>query len=164
MVVDYAGGPSMSYSLNAHSPWEGYVVSVNGTRGRAELTVVERGAVLLDDDGLAVVDPSARPEGVVDEGSRPVSDRLVVQRHFESAREVAIPEGTGGHGGGDAQLLRDVFVGSDDDPLGLSAGWGDGVRSVVVGLAGNRSLETGQAVAVRDLELASAGAALETAR
>lgn len=164
LVVDYAGGPSMSYSLNAHSPWEGYVVSINGTQGRAELTVVERGAVLLDDDGMAVVDPSARPEGVVDEGGRPISDRLVVQRHFESARDVAIPEGTGGHGGGDAQLLRDVFVGGDGDPLGLAAGWGDGVRSVVVGLAGNRSLETGQVVEIRDLELASAASALETDR
>ncbi|TPW98458.1 Gfo/Idh/MocA family oxidoreductase, partial [Schumannella luteola] len=31
LVVDYAGGPSMSYSLNAHAPWEGYTVTVNGT-------------------------------------------------------------------------------------------------------------------------------------
>jgi predicted dehydrogenase len=161
LVVDYARGSSMSYSLNAHSPWEGYTVAINGTAGRAELSVVERGAVILDADGRAVVDPSARPEGVVDDGARPVSERLVVQRHFESAVEVEIPEGAGGHGGGDAQLLREVFVGAQHDALGRSAGWQDGVRSMVVGLAGNRSLETGQAVSVADLDLGPASAALE---
>ena len=156
LVVDYARGASMSYSLNAHSPWEGYTVSVNGTAGRAELRVVERGAVLLDTEGRVTVDPSARPEGVLDEGSRPTGETLTVQRHFEAAREVTIPEAVGGHGGGDAVLLRDVFVGRDDDPLGHSATWRDGVRSMIVGLAGNRSLESGQVVAIADLEIGGA--------
>ena len=53
-------------------------------------------------------------------------------------------------------LLRDVFVGSDDDPLGRTADWTDGVRSMVVGLAGNRSLETGQAVRIGALDLGDA--------
>lgn len=163
LVVDYAAGPSMSYSLNAHSPWEGYTVAVNGTAGRAELSVVERGSVLLDEDGRAVVDPSARPEGVLADAARPVSERLVVQRHFETAREVSIPTGDGGHGGGDAQLLRDVFVGGDDDPLGRTAGWRDGVRSVAVGLAGNRSLTTGLAVRTSALDLGAGRQALESA-
>ncbi|MGO3886415.1 MAG: Gfo/Idh/MocA family protein, partial [Mycetocola sp.] len=34
LLIDYSSGATMSYSLNAHSPWEGYTVSVNGTRGR----------------------------------------------------------------------------------------------------------------------------------
>ena len=198
LIVDYASGASMSYSLNAHSPWEGYTVSVNGTKGRAELTVVERGAVLLGEDGRVLIDPSAQPEGVPSDETRPISERLVLQRHWETAVEVAIfdgapphnpgsltrapdgappqtpgsltrapdgappqtpgsltrpPEGAGGHGGGDARLLRDLFEGAGDDPLGHTASWRDGVRSVAVGLAGNRSLETGQAVAIADLDL-----------
>jgi predicted dehydrogenase len=156
LVVDYAGGPSMSYSLNAHAPWEGYTVAVNGTEGRAELTVVERGAVMLDEDGDVVVDPSGRPDLVVDEGARPVSERVVVQRHWEPAREVEIAHGAGGHGGGDALLLREVFMGGESDPLGRAATWRDGVRAVVVGLAGNRSLETGAAVRITDLDLGTA--------
>lgn len=158
LVVDYAAGSTMSYSLNAHAPWEGYTVSVNGTLGRAELTVVERGAVLVDEKGRTVVDPSARPDLVGDHIARPVSERLVIQRHFETAREVPIPEATGGHGGGDAMLLRDVFVGAQPDPLGRTADWTDGVRSMVVGLAGNRSLAEDRAVRISDLELGSAGA------
>ncbi|GAA4158201.1 Gfo/Idh/MocA family oxidoreductase [Gryllotalpicola daejeonensis] len=153
LVVDYARGASMSYSLNAHSPWEGYNVAVNGTKGRAELTVVERGAVISDESGTGVVDPSAHPEAVVHEGTRPVGERLVVQKHFELAHEIEIPEGEGGHGGGDARLLRDVFIGTDSDPLGHRATWRDGVRAVSVGLAGNRSLVTGNAVRVEELGL-----------
>jgi predicted dehydrogenase len=160
LVVDYAAGATMSYSLNAHSPWEGYTVAVNGTRGRAELRVVERGAVLLDADGHAVVDPSARPEHVTSEETRPVGERLLVQNHFGSAREIPIPAGDSGHGGGDSLLLAEVFEGPIGDRLGRAATWTDGIRSVVVGLAGNRSLETGQAVRPRDLDLGPALAEL----
>jgi len=163
LVVDYSRGSSMSYSLNAHSPWEGYTVSVNGTKGRAELRVVERGAVLLDALGRVVVDPSARPDLVIAEGTRPTSESLTVQTHFSAAEEIAIPEALGGHGGGDAVLLRDVFRGASDDPLGHAASWRDGVRSVAVGLAGNRSLETGVAVNIADLDLGLAAAALVVA-
>lgn len=160
LVVDYQSGASMSYSLNAHSPWEGYSIAVNGTEGRAELQVVERGAVLLDGDGRVTVDPSARPDGVVREDARPVGERLVAQRHFRPAREIAIPAAAGGHGGGDSELLRDVFDGVRDDELGRAASWRDGVDAVTVGLAGNRSLATGEAVRIAELDLGSAAPAL----
>jgi predicted dehydrogenase len=155
LVADYARGATMSYSLNAHSPWEGYNVAINGTEGRAELTVVERGAVGTGED-RGVLDASANPDGVEGEGSRPVIERLVVQRHWEEAREVPIPAGIGGHGGGDAILLMDVFrrdLRLADDPLGRAAGYLDGVRAVAVGIAANESLITGQAVRVADLDL-----------
>lgn len=157
LIVDYRGGATMTYSLNAHSPWEGYRVSVNGTEGRAELTVVERGAVLLDADGNAVLDPSATP--VATEGDvslRPEADQLIVQRHWDAPREYRIPAGIGGHGGGDAILLSEVFRGDlriGDDPLGRAAGYRDGLRAVAVGIAANRSLEHGQPVLLADLDL-----------
>lgn len=148
LVVDYERGASMSYSLNAHSPWEGYVVSINGTRGRAELTVVERGSVAAS----AIVDPSATPESG-GHAVRPESERLVVQEHWSEAEVVPIVADGGAHGGGDRRLLRDVFDGPGDDPLGRPAGLLDGLRSVAVGIAGNRSLETGQAILVDELRL-----------
>jgi predicted dehydrogenase len=40
VLVGYRSGANLTYSLTAHSPWEGYRVAVNGTRGRAELEVV----------------------------------------------------------------------------------------------------------------------------
>ncbi|MEV5070714.1 Gfo/Idh/MocA family oxidoreductase [Microbacterium sp. LMI12-1-1.1] len=162
LIVDYARGASMTYALNAHSPWEGYTVAVNGTAGRAELSVVERGAILLDATGRQhVVDPSARPEAVTDETGRPVGERLMVQRHFDAAREVRIPHAAGGHGGADDALLRDLLVGTDADPLGQAATWLDGVRAMAVGVAGNDSLADGAAVLIRDLSFGAAATALD---
>ena len=85
-----------------------------------------------------------------------------MQRHWEAAYEVPIVNGDGGHGGGDALLLADVFDGPGDDPLARPADWRDGVRSISVGIAGNRSLETGLPVQVAELGirfLAADGAA-----
>ncbi|MFI2297186.1 Gfo/Idh/MocA family protein [Isoptericola sp. NPDC019571] len=156
MIVDYDSGATLSYSLNAHSPWEGYRVAVNGTLGRAELDVVERGAVFADDDLHAAVDPSAN-DGRTHTSMRPEIERLLVQRHWEEAREVPIVSGAGGHGGGDSLLLSDVFIGPDDDPYGRPADWRDGVRSIAVGIAGNLSLESGHAVAVSSLGIQMLG-------
>ncbi|UEL27932.1 Gfo/Idh/MocA family protein [Pseudarthrobacter sp. L1SW] len=151
LVVEYQGGPRLSYSLNAHSPWEGYRVAVNGTEGRAELEVVERAAV-LSTDKKTVVDPSATPIEE-DDPIRRTGERLVVQRHWEAAYEVPIVNGEGGHGGGDDLLLSDLFNGPAEDPLGRPSGYLDGLRSVSVGIAGNRSLESSLPVRIEDLDL-----------
>ncbi|TDT86174.1 oxidoreductase family protein [Arthrobacter sp. AG258] len=152
LVVEYQGGPRLSYSLNAHSPWEGYRVAVNGTEGRAELEVVERAAVLHSTDKKTVVDPSATPVEEED-AVRRNGERLVVQRHWEAAYEVPIVNGEGGHGGGDELLLSDLFNGPGEDPLGRPSGYLDGLRSVSVGIAGNQSLETSLPIRVEDLDL-----------
>lgn len=155
VLVDYDSGATLTYSLNAHSPWEGYRVTVNGTKGRAELEVVERSAVLRNADGTAIIDPSANPVDTADE-VRPEADRLVVQRHWERAREVEIPEGIGGHGGGDAILLMDVFrrdLRTSDDPLARAATWVDGARAIAVGIAANDSLVSGGPVLTSELGL-----------
>ncbi|WP_457101664.1 Gfo/Idh/MocA family protein [Microbacterium sp. P5_E9] len=150
LVVDYANGATLSYSLNAHAPWEGYRVAVNGTLGRVELDVVERGAVLESEGLTPVLDPSA-VEGGVSSSLRPEGERLLLQRHWEEPIEVPIVSGEGGHGGGDAILLSDVFIGPGEDPLARPANWRDGVQSIAVGIAGNRSLATGLPVQVADL-------------
>ncbi|HAP88379.1 MAG TPA: dehydrogenase [Arthrobacter bacterium] len=152
LVVEYQGGPRLSYSLNAHSPWEGYRVAVNGTEGRAELEVVERAAVLNSTDQKTVMDPSATPVEEED-AVRRNGERLVVQRHWEQAYEVPIINGEGGHGGGDELLLSDLFNGPGEDPLGRPSGYLDGIRSVSVGIAGNRSLESSLPVRIEDLDL-----------
>ncbi|MGW3351984.1 Gfo/Idh/MocA family protein [Nonomuraea rubra] len=155
VLVDYRRGARLSYSLNAHSPWEGYRVTVNGTAGRAELEVVERGFIELDANGNAVLDPSATPLGAHDP-LRPEGERLVVQRHWQRPEEVTIPAGIGGHGGGDAILLKDVFrrdLRLGPDPLARAADYRDGLRAVAVGIAANQSLLTGLPVTVGELGL-----------
>ncbi len=150
VVVTYEGGPILSYALNAHAPWEGYRVGINGTLGRAELDVVERPSVILDEDGNTILDPSAVPEEINATG-RQRGTHLTVQNHWGVSEEIEIPEGTGGHGGGDALLLNDLFRGAGDDPLERPSSWIDGLRSAGVGMAGNESIRTGQPVRIADL-------------
>ncbi|MFP3713097.1 Gfo/Idh/MocA family protein [Puerhibacterium sp. TATVAM-FAB25] len=153
LVVEYAGGPVLTYSLVAYAPWEGYRVVVNGSLGRAELEVVESGSVVFGAGGKAVLDPSFTEASGAD-AVRPNGARLVVQRHWERARERPVVESAGGHGGGDALLLSDVFRGrTEPDPLRRAAGLVDGLRASGVGYAGNRSLETGEPVRLADLGL-----------
>jgi predicted dehydrogenase len=160
-VVDYERNVSMSYSLTAHSPWEGYRIAINGTKGRVELDVVERAAV-VDGEG-AVIDPSLHGDESGPRLVRSVGERLVVQTHWSEPREIVVHSEAGGHGGGDALLMRDVFEGptiegptsdgADGDPLGRAATWVDGLRSVAVGIAGNRSLAEGRPITVDELDL-----------
>ena len=163
LAVGYSRGASMAYTLNAHSPWEGYRVAVNGTRGRVELEVVERSHVeaaasaagTVNGKSAPVLDPSAQPDdpSTAAESLRPWGSRLVLQEHWRPPRLVPIPEGAGAHGGGDAMLLDDVLRGAAPDPLHRQAGYLDGVRSVLVGVAGNTSLATGRAVRLAEFGL-----------
>ena len=161
VLVTYRSGAFLTYSLNAHSPWEGYRVSVNGDAGRAELEVVERGRVgSVADGGIMgrpAVDPmvSADRTGAGPGGPRPAGERLVVQRHWEPARVVPIPPASGPHAGGDTPLLDSVFRRDlpGFDPLGRRAGYADGLASAAVGIAANESIATGRPVDIRGLGL-----------
>ena len=111
--------------------------------------MIERAAVLTDADGNVVLDPSAQPAPTSGAGG----ERLTLQRHWEAAQDIKIEEGEGGHGGGDALLLADVFVGPGEDWLERPSNWVDGIRSIAVGMAGNESLRTGLPVRIADLDL-----------
>ena len=162
VLVTYRSGAFLTYSLNAHSPWEGYRVTVNGDAGRAELSVVERGYVgsvaaggIM---GRPVVDPMVSGAAASADGDagdpRPVAQQLLVQRHWGPAQEVAITAADGPHAGGDAPLLESVFGGgSTADPLGRRAGYADGLASAAIGLAANESIATGRVIDVASLEI-----------
>lgn len=158
VLVRYTNRALLTYSLNAHSPWEGYRVAFNGTAGRLELEVIERpwaqpptGSTA--GDARSAVDPSVAEA----EGAEPVEEvrkrgtKLVLQQHWQPAQLIEVPEGKGGHGGGDVRLLDDVFRGASEDPLGRPAGYLDGLRSVGIGIAANQSLLSGTQVNIADL-------------
>ena len=160
VIVDYARGATLAYSLNAHSPWAGYRVAVNGTAGRAELDVVQRGWVPSGVGGAADAGQEAGLDGGRKAGHEAGRDgaeqvrrsgaRLVVQEHWAAPAEVPI-DTSGEHG--ERRMLRDVLRRGVPDLLGRPAGLLDAVRAVVVGLAGNTSLETGLPVRTADLRL-----------
>ncbi|PTX99815.1 dehydrogenase [Verrucomicrobia bacterium LW23] len=138
VLVRYENGAQLSYSLTAYSPWEGFRVAFNGTRGRIELDEMEKSYI-------------AAGNGHITDGLT-TSRRLTVFPHWDKPSHIEIPEATGGHGGGDLLLLEDLFgSGARNDPLGRAAGHVDGARSILTGIAANKSFETGLPVDVRKL-------------
>jgi predicted dehydrogenase len=138
VLVGYARGALLTYSLNAHAPFEGYRVALNGTEGRLDLEVVERAWT----PPRAAVDPTA----VAGEHTAGSWERLTLRRHWREPEDVPIQAGGGAHGGGDDLLLDDVFRDPGDDPLARRAGHLDGIRSVLVGVAADVSSATGAPV------------------
>lgn len=135
--VTYNNKAVLTYSLNAYLPWEGYVVAFNGSKGRIEVRIREQS--YINSGG------SKEDEGAIADKS------LVVMPMFGAPYEVEVIEGEGGHGGGDPILLRDLFAEPIEDEFNRAANHVDGAMSILTGIAGNISLQTGQAVQVDGL-------------
>ncbi|MGW0709415.1 Gfo/Idh/MocA family protein [Streptomyces sp. NPDC002643] len=147
VLVRYASGATLTYHLTAYAPWEGYRIAFNGSEGRLELLVEEstwtRSEVAVPGDSAVL-----HGESVGDTAGR---TELMLRRFWEPPRELKVPTGEGGHGGGDVRMLADLFGEPAPDPLGRAADATDGARSLVTGLAANRSFESGGPVRTRDL-------------
>lgn len=145
LVVGYRGGAQLSYSLTAYSPWEGFRIAFNGTKGRIELDEFENSYISAGNSHVG--------DGLTE------SQRLMVFPHWDKPYEVEIPKGEGGHGGGDLLMLEDLFgVKQNGDPLKRAAGHRDGALSILTGIAANRAFATGQSVRVADLQAIPEGA------
>jgi predicted dehydrogenase len=129
VTVRYRGGALLTYSLIAHSPYEGWRAALNGGEGRLELEEFHSGRF------------AGEPTQAI--------------RWFNRRGEVVtyeISKAEGGHGGGDERLLERLFGGKErPDPLGHMADAWAGAMSVLIGVAANRSIATGEAVAIGDL-------------
>ncbi|MDX2599987.1 Gfo/Idh/MocA family oxidoreductase [Streptomyces caniscabiei] len=147
VLVRYASGATLTYHLTAYSPWEGYRIAFNGSEGRVELLVEESTWTRPE---VRITGASPVLHGV-EAGGEAGRTQLLVRRFWEPPREVKVETGEGGHGGGDVRMLADLFGERVPDALGRAADAVDGARSLVTGLAANRSLETGMPVAAREL-------------
>ena len=126
--VRYAGGALLSYMLHAYSPWEGYRVAFNGSKGRLEQTCCE--STYINGDGSV--------PGELEKGKTSIT----LTREFEKPVSIEPTVGEGGHGGGDPILLADLFdPNAPADPLGRAASQIDGAYSILVGIAGYHSID-----------------------
>lgn len=137
VLVKYDNGAIMTYSLNAYMPWEGFNVMINGTKGRIELSVVEKPYVSAGGDKAN--------EGALK------GKKLMVHPMFDVPYEVEIEEREGGHGGGDPILLNDLFGIPEEDPFKRAAGLEDGVKSILTGVAANKSIASQREVRIKEL-------------
>ena len=146
VIVRYKNKAILTYSLNAHAPWEGYRVCFNGDKGRLEFNIVE--SSYISGDHADFNQPGMHE---LDEDRKGMVPEIIFQPHWGKPVVIEYESVRGGHGGGDLRLLHDIFRGAGDDPLNHAADYRDGAKSILTGIAANISLKTGQAVAVKDL-------------
>jgi predicted dehydrogenase len=148
VLVRYRSGATMSYHLTAYSPWEGFRVAFNGTKGRLEYEVEENSYVSGSDTDANRPDIRDAKDYTVHEPTR-ILVRPLWGRPVKVEMEMT---GEGGHGGGDRRLLDDIFAAvKPDDPLGHRADHVQGAMSILTGIAANKSFATGLPVNVDDL-------------
>lgn len=137
VMVRYRSNAIMTYSLNAYLPWEGFRVALNGDKGRIQVLVAESSYISAGGDAAA--------EGAAK------TRRITVFPMWGEPYDVDIPEGIGGHGGGDRVMLEDIFGDPPPDPFHRAASHVDGAMSILTGIAANISMRTGLPVTVDDL-------------
>jgi predicted dehydrogenase len=138
VIVNYASGAKMSYSLNAFMPWEGYIITFNGTRGRIEHKTVESSYINAD---------GSVPGETIKRGTY-----TQIFPHFSPAYSVDLWTGVGGHGGGDHPLLEDIFgTTPPEDPYKRAADQRAGAYSILTGVAANYSMQTESLIYIDDL-------------
>jgi hypothetical protein len=136
--VRYQRGTLLNYMLTANSPWEGYRIAFNGTTGRLEHQACEN--TYINGDGSV--------PGELEKGK--VSITLIEQ--FSRPREIEVEVGKGGHGGGDPVLLTDLLHPAPPaDPLKRRADHRDGTYSIMIGIAGAASIDSGRTVSIDEL-------------
>lgn len=125
--IKYANKVQVSYSLTAYSPYEGYRIAFNGTKGRLDAWIKE--SQPWEEEGF---------------------DEIQVTANFGKREIIRIPNNEAGHGGGDARLRKQVFT-PGEDPYHQSAGSRDGAMSCLIGIAARNSIDSGKPVSIGDL-------------
>ncbi|MCD7909094.1 MAG: Gfo/Idh/MocA family oxidoreductase [Clostridium sp.] len=137
VLVRYQNGAQMSYSLNSYMPWEGYIVSFNGSKGRIEYQVREQ--AYINGGGERA-----------DEGAQKLTS-IMVYPMFDNPYPVEAEKGVGSHGGGDTVLLNDIFGTPQEDRFQRAASHIDGAMSILTGVAANKSIASGLPVNIGEL-------------
>jgi len=127
--VKYNRGVLLSYSLNAHSPYEGWRVSINGTKGRIEAEEIHSGMLKL---------------GVK-------TQKIKIFSEDDSLKTIEIPIDFSGHGGGDQRLLKMLFEEGVPDPLGHMAGSRAGAASLMIGACANISIKEKKMIDIQEM-------------
>ncbi len=143
VVARYRNRVLLSYCLVAYSPWEGLRVAITGTKGRIELDIAENIIHLL---GGGQADDIKASKGPFKQAS------MRVFPMFGTAYDVDVPIGEGGHGGADPVMLEQLFSPAPPpDPFNRAASHIDGAASVLLGIAANEAIRTGELVNIDDL-------------
>ncbi|NMP24678.1 Gfo/Idh/MocA family oxidoreductase [Sulfobacillus sp. DSM 109850] len=157
VIVRYPGHVQLTYGLTAATSFEGWQVAFNGSKGRLEAFEPEWYITEKDQHSFKRrSDKGIRQPAdwrlSLPEQPKPL-DELDIRFYplFGGVERWTVPHVGEGHGGGDRRLRDDLFRGVNDDPLGHAAGSRAGAMSVLIGVAANESIRTGQFIRIDDL-------------
>ncbi|MBV7327133.1 Gfo/Idh/MocA family oxidoreductase [Chloroflexi bacterium TSY] len=151
VIARYRNGVLLTYSLLAYSPWEGYRIAITGDQRRMEIDLVEAIGKQFIAGQEETMTPDDKAEWA-DIHKRFGGKQIRVYPMFGKPYEAGIPEATGGHGGADPVMLEQIFSPNPPaDPFKRAASHIDGVASILLGIAANESIATGQPIMVDDL-------------
>lgn len=146
--IKYANDVVANYSLTTYSPFEGWRISFNGSKGRIDawLDIPWMKNERLDQDSLH----AAEMQQASDEDT--IHEPVVLYRNWKDYQVIQVASERGGHGGGDRRLQDQLFKHPEaSNPYGHAAGLRDGVMSILVGVAARRSIEQGKPIKIETL-------------
>jgi predicted dehydrogenase len=128
-TVKYDQGALLSYSCNFCTPFEGYDLAINGTKGRIESRELGGRTAFPHDPQVIYYYPL-----------------------FGARETIEVVHGDGGHGGGDPVLLKDLFIGVDPKRgYEIQAGAKAGAYSVALGEAVWKSAKENRPFMIEEL-------------
>ena len=127
-AVKYSNGVSMSYSLNASMPIEGYRLAFNGTKGRLEVRDYERQPWAVERKATAFL-----------------------TKNFGKHEELDMPQIGGGHFGGDDGLREVIFRNAKVPEHSKLPSARAGAMSCLTGIAARTSIEQARPVKISEL-------------
>ncbi|WP_224784603.1 Gfo/Idh/MocA family protein [Marinihelvus fidelis] len=146
--VKYASNAVVNYSLTTYSPFEGWRIAFNGSKGRIEAwhDIPYRSEQDVSQADLHAAE--MRQDGEAELEYAP----LIVHRLWEEHETVVVPMERSGHGGGDKRLHDKIFANPEaPDPYRRAAGSRDGAMSVLIGVAARKSIDSGQPIDIASL-------------
>ncbi len=129
-IVKYSNDAIMSYSVNAHMPFEGYRVAFNGELGRLEVRDHER-----------------QPWDVAEADET----EIYITKSFGKRVRVPVQVAEGGHGGGDDRLRDLIFRKVDAPPHMRLPDSRAGAMSCLTGIAARQSIDEKRPIRIADL-------------
>ena len=146
--VKYADNTVLNYSLTTYSPFEGWRVAFNGTKGRIEASQD------IPYSSITLIEEAEKHALEMDQTNKEELnyEPIIVHNLWEKHKVIQVPLEKAGHGGGDKRLHDKIFVNPEiEDSFGRTAGVRDGAMSILIGIGARKSIESGKAIKIKDL-------------
>lgn len=146
--IKYANNAVVNYSLTTYSPFEGWRIAFNGTKGRIEAwqDIPYFSEISVGQDELHAAEMAQDDDGESEVQS------VILHRLWNKHDTLRVKIERGGHGGGDKRLHSQIFKHPEKkDPYDRAAGVRDGAMSILIGVAARKSIESGSPIRIASL-------------